>query len=295
MTKLYENTQRMLNIAFANEMADACLSHKIDPIEVCKAAGTKPFGYMPYTPSLGVGGHCIPVNPYYLLSNTSWPCLEQATKKMRSRPADIGDRIMAELLEDISSRRPRILVVGASFKKGQSVLSNAPGIDLIVHLLSTYDVYVEFADPLVEEAALSYLPKYPHETEWNADSIDSSFDAVVVAIAQVGLDFEILQQLRMARVFNFTTALPWSSPALLQRPGQSRHDSRMSSISSASTCLSEELEPATPIEFASLRFLAGAVFDEPKTVAKAVAEPDKVVMKVLVEEMETDDACCRVR
>jgi UDP-N-acetyl-D-mannosaminuronate dehydrogenase len=56
MMKLYENCQRMMCIAYANEMADACVGHGIDPFEVCSAAATKPFGYMPYTPSLGVGG-----------------------------------------------------------------------------------------------------------------------------------------------------------------------------------------------------------------------------------------------
>ncbi|KXJ84899.1 hypothetical protein Micbo1qcDRAFT_128895, partial [Microdochium bolleyi] len=65
MTKLYENCQRMMCIAYTNEMADACGPHGIDPFEVVEAAASKPFGYMPYTPGPGVGGHCIPVNPYY--------------------------------------------------------------------------------------------------------------------------------------------------------------------------------------------------------------------------------------
>jgi nucleotide sugar dehydrogenase len=63
MVKLYENCQRMVCIAYANEMADACISWAIDPYEVCEAADTKPFGYMPMKPGAGVGGHCIPINP----------------------------------------------------------------------------------------------------------------------------------------------------------------------------------------------------------------------------------------
>ncbi|KPI42693.1 UDP-N-acetyl-D-glucosamine 6-dehydrogenase [Cyphellophora attinorum] len=217
MTKLYENCQRMISIAYVNEMADACLSHNIDPMEVCEAASTKPFGYQPYTPSLGVGGHCIPVNPFYLLSNSQWPCLELATRKMRSRPANIGDRIMADLMQRIPSRRPRILVVGVGFKKGQSVLSNAPGVDLIVHLLSTYDVYIEFADPLVAESALPYVPKLEDPAAWNTSNIDESFDAVVVAVAQDGLDLTLLKQLRKAKVFNFSAALSWLRRACFLR------------------------------------------------------------------------------
>ncbi|GAW22772.1 hypothetical protein ANO14919_123150 [Xylariales sp. No.14919] len=99
MTKLYENCQRMLNIAYANEMADACSAHGINPFEVCRAAATKPFGYMPFTPSLGVGGHCIPVNPYYLLSNNSFPLLQAATERMWQRPAEIGQRVIDSILE----------------------------------------------------------------------------------------------------------------------------------------------------------------------------------------------------
>lgn len=63
MTKLYENCQRMMCIAYANEMADACIPLGIDPYEVSEAAATKPFGYMNYIPGIGVGGHCIPINP----------------------------------------------------------------------------------------------------------------------------------------------------------------------------------------------------------------------------------------
>ncbi|KAI0541784.1 hypothetical protein GGR58DRAFT_510598 [Xylaria digitata] len=99
MTKLFENCQRMINIAYVNEMADACAAHGINPFEVCKAAATKPFGYMPFTPSLGVGGHCIPVNPYYLLSNNSFPLLQAATERMWQRPFEIGQRVIDSVLK----------------------------------------------------------------------------------------------------------------------------------------------------------------------------------------------------
>ena len=67
MTKLYENTFRAVNIAFANEMAGASRSYGLDPIEVTRAAATKPYGFMPFYPGPGVGGHCIPCDPHYLL------------------------------------------------------------------------------------------------------------------------------------------------------------------------------------------------------------------------------------
>ncbi|CAK3805818.1 UDP-glucose dehydrogenase UDP- c dehydrogenase [Lecanosticta acicola] len=206
MTKLYENCQRMMCIAFANEMADACgslsrsLSEKsltgeevdIVPWEVASAAATKPFGYQPYTPSLGVGGHCIPVNPYYLLSNAQFPLLEACTKRMEERPARIGDRIMASLSSKVD-RRPRILIVGLGFKQGQSVLSNSPGKALAVHLLSTYDAWVEFADPLVRQNAVPFLPRFD-DHQWSISSLQS-FDAILVAVEQPGYDYSLLDSL----------------------------------------------------------------------------------------------------
>lgn len=286
MTKLYENCQRMVSIAYANEMADACLSHGIDPLEVCKAAATKPFGYQPYSPSLGVGGHCIPVNPFYLLSNSSWPFLELATKKMRSRPANMGDRIMAELVRDLPGRRPKVLVVGVSFKKGQSVLSNAPGIDLIVHLLSTYDVYVEFADPLVQDTELPYVHKLQHSTDWNVDSIDSSFDAVVVAMAQVGLDLDVLQRLQSAKVFNFTSALPWACPPMLAGVDSQRYTSRMSSVSSNDSTWSLGLRPPTPTECVSPELDKYIVLDMQDNIEHTVDMLEKASMTVIVTGTE---------
>lgn len=90
MMKPYENCQRMMCIAYANEMADACIPHGIDLYEVCDAASTKPFGYMPYSPD--VGGHCIPVNPFYLLASSNFPLLRSAAESMGSRPARLAKR-----------------------------------------------------------------------------------------------------------------------------------------------------------------------------------------------------------
>ncbi|KAI0846246.1 nucleotide sugar dehydrogenase [Daldinia vernicosa] len=100
MTKLYENCQRMIAITYANEMADACIGHGIDPYEVCRAASTKPFGYTPFTPGLGVGGHCIPVNPYYLMANSSFPLLKMATETTWQRPEKIGQRVLDALFRE---------------------------------------------------------------------------------------------------------------------------------------------------------------------------------------------------
>lgn len=173
MTNLYENCQRMMCIAYANEMADAChsLPTPIDPFEVSRAAATKPFGYLPFSPSAGVGGHCIPVNPHYLFSTSDFPLLRHATETMARRPSAMADRAMDKLLQTKSmqsQRRANLLVVGIAFKPGQGVLSNSPGVQIINHLLDRWDAYVSFADPLVIADAVPQVPRLDEGMEWNA-------------------------------------------------------------------------------------------------------------------------------
>jgi nucleotide sugar dehydrogenase len=143
MTKLYENCQRMVCAAYANEMANACEAMGIDRFEVSAAAASKPFGYLPFRPGPGIGGHCIPVNPYYLLSTCEMPLLEQATSMSWQRPAEVAKKFMKTLIrvEDTAERGRMspdplmILVVGVGFKRGHSVLSNSPSVAIIRTIL----------------------------------------------------------------------------------------------------------------------------------------------------------------
>ena len=96
-TKLQENTFRAVNLAFANEMAAAAGHYGIDPVEVVGAAASKPYGYLAHYPGPGVGGHCIPVDPYYLLTplreaGVATPVTEQAMAAVAGRPAQVADR-----------------------------------------------------------------------------------------------------------------------------------------------------------------------------------------------------------
>ncbi|KAK3304935.1 nucleotide sugar dehydrogenase [Chaetomium strumarium] len=207
MTKLYENCQRMMAIAFANEMADACVPHGIDPFEVAATAATKPFGYLPIVPSLGVGGHCIPVNPYYLFSNSEFPLLRAATEKMNQRPQEIANR----LLESLGGRavlfrapldlRPRVLVAGMGFKAGQSQIVNSPAVKFASALAESGKVDVMFVDPLIEQAAVPNVPRLD-EKYWNKEVLES-FDIVVVAIQQTGINLGVLDELRHTKVENW--------------------------------------------------------------------------------------------
>jgi nucleotide sugar dehydrogenase len=225
MTKLYENCQRMVCAAYANEMADACTSLGIDAFEVSRAAASKPFGYIPFQPGPGVGGHCIPVNPYYLLSTCEMPLLEKATTQSWQRPATIAKRFM-EKLNDMDFKcfgigahgvsQTRILVVGVGFKRGQSVLSNSPGAAIICSLLSDYDTYVEFADPLVAAEQLDYVPKMDTERDWNRTYL-SSFAGIIVAVDQVGLDLGVLEGLHGVQVQDFSGQLKTGSEVCAPR------------------------------------------------------------------------------
>ncbi|CRK40103.1 hypothetical protein BN1723_004721 [Verticillium longisporum] len=200
-TKLYENCQRMINIAYVNEMADACVGLDIDPYEVCNAAGTKPFGYMDYRPGLGVGGHCIPVNPWYLLSGCEMPLLRNAAERMNKRPRAIAKTYTENIgkFAGKNSGKPRVLVVGMGFKPGQSVLSYSPGLELARGLVEDSDeLDVMFADPLVSQSALPQIQKLD-DRSWNVETLNE-FDLVIVVMRQHGVDFDILSQAKDVRV-----------------------------------------------------------------------------------------------
>lgn len=203
MTKLYENCQRMVCAAYANEMADACASLGINGWEVSRAAASKPFGYLPFQPGPGVGGHCIPVNPYYLLQTCDMPILQHATEVTWRRPSEIVDRLVRVLERKrcatgtrrrMSARNTRVLVVGVAFKKGQNELYNSPGVAVIQSLLRNYELDVEFADPLVDQEALSHVPRLDTSVDWNKDHLEK-FAGILVTVDQVGLGMDLLDLL----------------------------------------------------------------------------------------------------
>lgn len=191
LTKLYENCQRMMCITLANEMADACHELGINHHDVSKAASTKPFGFLPVTAGAGIGGHCIPINPWYLMSTSNaWTTLEAATKKTRSRPAVLA----ARLLRTLTLPNPRILVVGLAFKPGESLTTNSPGLAYAeaLHRILTqrqrlFDL--QYYDPLVKESVI------PRWADWRKTSLDRSFDVIVVLLRQKGVDWSVLERL----------------------------------------------------------------------------------------------------
>lgn len=156
MVKLYENTFRAVNIALAFEIAEACRLHGLDPIEVTEGAATKPYGFMAHYPSAGVGGHCIAVDPHYLLHplrelGRPAPMAEEALRALAGRPRHIAWRaheILVELDRRLSDAR--VLVVGVSYKPGVADTREAPAVEIIARLRAE-GAHVDYHDPLVPE------------------------------------------------------------------------------------------------------------------------------------------------
>jgi nucleotide sugar dehydrogenase len=136
MTKLVENTFRAVNIALANEFAEAASAFSIDVREVLDASASKPYGFMPFRPGPGVGGHCIPCDPHYLLwglhsERVYSPVVEQAMVSISSRPLRVVDRV-EEVLRGAgkSLSDARIVLVGMSYKPGVQDVRESPSIGI---------------------------------------------------------------------------------------------------------------------------------------------------------------------
>jgi UDP-N-acetyl-D-glucosamine dehydrogenase len=159
MVKLHENTFRAVNIALAFEIAEACRTHGLDPVEVIEGAASKPYGFMAHYPSAGVGGHCIAVDPHYLLHplrERGRPArvAEEALRKLAGRPRHVAWRAHEVLVElDRRMAEARILVVGVSYKSGVADTREAPAVEILSRLRGE-GAHVDYHDPLVPELTL---------------------------------------------------------------------------------------------------------------------------------------------
>ncbi|MBI3118721.1 MAG: nucleotide sugar dehydrogenase [Candidatus Hydrogenedentes bacterium] len=168
MVKLLENTFRAVNIAMVNELAIICERLNVDAWEVIDAAKTKPFGFMPFYPGPGLGGHCIPIDPLYL----SW---KMKTLDYTARFIDLANTINSNMpqyvVERISDalnaveksvKGSRILVLGVAYKKNIGDIRESPAID-IIGLLRQKGADVAYSDPFVPELSVldENLASYP--------------------------------------------------------------------------------------------------------------------------------------
>jgi UDP-N-acetyl-D-glucosamine dehydrogenase len=195
--KLLENTFRLVNIALINEFTQLCTSTGINVHEVIDAASSKPYGFMPFRPGVGVGGHCIPVDPLYL---TWWAgqnggitkIVDSANLVNLEMPRYVAKRALA-IVDSVTSN-PRILILGVAYKPGVGDVRETPASELRDQL-EAQGAYVAWHDPLV--------------SEWEGSTsvgLDWECDVAILATMQPGMDIEQLVA-RGVRVLDCTNSV----------------------------------------------------------------------------------------
>lgn len=199
LTKLLENIHRAVNIGLVNEMKIVADKMGIDIFEVVDAAATKPFGFTPYYPGPGLGGHCIPIDPFYL----TWKAreyglhtrfIELAGEVNTAMPQWVVTKLMDGLNEQGKPLKgSRILVLGIAYKKNVDDMRESPSVE-IMELLEGKGAAVEYSDPHV----LSFPKMREHKFDLDSVALTAealnSFDAVVLATDHDAFDYGLIAE-----------------------------------------------------------------------------------------------------
>ncbi len=199
MTKLLENIHRSVNIGLVNEMKIVADAMDVDIHEVVAAAATKPFGFTPYTPGPGLGGHCIPIDPFYLTwkareygLNTRF--IELAGEVNTGMPLWVINKLADALNERFKPvRGSKILILGVAYKKNVGDMRESPSVELI-ELLRKKGADVAYSDP--------HVPEFPilrgHEFELQSVTLTpqsiSKFDALLLATDHDLFDYDLIRE-----------------------------------------------------------------------------------------------------
>jgi UDP-N-acetyl-D-glucosamine dehydrogenase len=178
MVKLLENTFRMINIGLANEMALMCDRIGINVWEVIDAAATKPFGFMPFYPGPGLGGHCIPIDPFYLSWKTKQAGIEARFIELAGyingqMPHFVVDKVQSALNDAGKAvKGSRIMVMGVSYKRDIEDIRESPALDVMM-LLKRRGGIISYCDPHVPTLQLDGLNmrSSPAESAEQADCV----------------------------------------------------------------------------------------------------------------------------
>ncbi|MEP1596270.1 MAG: nucleotide sugar dehydrogenase, partial [Halieaceae bacterium] len=199
MTKLLENIHRAVNIGLVNEMKTVADRMGIDIFEVVDAAATKPFGYTPYYPGPGLGGHCIPIDPFYLTwkakaygLNTRF--IELSGEVNRAMPAYVVDKLIEGLNRDSKSLKgSNVLVLGLAYKKNVGDPRESPAAE-ILDILVEKGARVAYSDPHVQ--TFPRMRNYSFELESEPVTADNlaCFDAVVLTTDHDAFDYELISE-----------------------------------------------------------------------------------------------------
>src|SRR5258707_131024 len=202
--KLLENTFRAVNIGMANEMARLCYALNIDTWEVIRAAATKPFGFMPFYPGPGIGGHCIPLGPHYL----SWKARQHGfdsrfiglAEEVNSRMPDHVVQLVADGLNDArkAMNGSRVLLLGVAYKKDIDDVRESPALSIIDRLRAK-GADVRYHDPFVKEVhfddAHTVGGGEPLQSAALTDEELRAADCVVIVTDHSGIDYQRVCQL----------------------------------------------------------------------------------------------------
>jgi UDP-N-acetyl-D-glucosamine dehydrogenase len=213
LAKLYENVFRNVNIALANEFALMCRRLGVSTKEVIDAAATKPFGFMPFYPGPGIGGHCIPVDPLYL----SWKLRLDGYESRFIALADEINRSMpsyvVEVITEALNRRrrclngARIVALGVAYKRGVGDIRESPALEILKRLREK-GVEVSYADPRVPSVVLDGLPlKAVEPTEETLAAADC------VLILTDHPEFDYRRTVEIAPLVIDTRNATWGIPA----------------------------------------------------------------------------------
>lgn len=193
MVKLLENTFRAVNIGLVNEMALMCNKLGVDVWEVIRAASSKPFGFMPFYPGPGLGGHCIPIDPLYLswkmkTLNYTARFIELASEINTSMPLYVIDKVNDALNDDSKSvRGSKIVVLGVAYKRDIDDVRESPALD-IISLLEKRGAHVTYHDPYVAQIRLednAIMKSTPY-----SDALLTDADCVVIVTDHSSFDWQ---------------------------------------------------------------------------------------------------------
>ncbi len=225
MTKLLENIFRSVNIALVNELALLCERMDINIWEVIDAAKTKPFGFMPFYPGAGVGGHCIPVDPYYL----SWKArefdfytkfIELAAEVNQSMPFHVVNLVADAVNRDGKALRgAQILILGVAFKRDIDDARNSPA-ERVIELLRARHAHVSYHDPYVPQFHIGDSVFYPDAQVLDGVALTPASvraaDVVVIVTGHRVVDYGMVlaNARRVVDTTNVTAPLPGNGKVL---------------------------------------------------------------------------------
>jgi UDP-N-acetyl-D-glucosamine dehydrogenase len=200
MEKLLENIFRLVNISFINELAILCKKMDIDIWEVIESASTKPYGFMPFYPGPGLGGHCIPIDPFYL----SWKAreydfdvrfIELAGEINDSMPKYVVQLVMEALNKDKKSvNGSKVFIIGVAYKPNVADPRESPALKIIPEL-ERLGAVVEYFDPYIGEIKIkdeiSKIEKIRKTCELTEERVKSS-DCVLIVTDHDGIDYHLI-------------------------------------------------------------------------------------------------------